>query len=77
MFYKDPVQLIDKTDKSYKGVTSLFTYKTALIRTHEHSKMIMEIYMPILLTKAKEKTAKFQPGSDYMKAKSLTNSTGI
>ena len=59
MFYRKPVELADKNDNSYKGIISWFTYKTVLIRNHEHSKMIMEVYMPILLSKAKSKTAKF------------------
>ena len=58
MFYKDAAGIIDKSDSDYNDIMRIFSYKCSLIRNHEHSKEIMEVYIPILKSKSEEKCKK-------------------
>ena len=64
MFYKDIITFKDQDDDEYDDdcteLSKKFCYKTGLIRATEHSKLIMEIYIPILLKKATEKLEKLE-----------------
>ena len=60
IFYKNTIALTYDEDDDYSETCRLFCYKSALIRNSENSKLIMEIFIPILIEKADEKLSKME-----------------